>query len=132
MRADVARFVQGGRPVYAECGGLMYLTEAIIDADGQSRPMVGIFPTVARMQPRLAALGYAEVVAADDEGWLRPGEQARGHEFRYSVIDEMPGQISRRYQVSTKAGERQEGFGIGATLASYGHLHFGSCPQFAA
>ncbi len=132
MRTDVARFVQGGRPVYAECGGLMYLAEAIIDAEGQTRPMVGIFPTRARMQPSLATLGYAEVEGADDEGWLRAGEQARGHEFRYSVIDEMPEHVLRRYRVSTKAGERKEGFASGAVLASYVHLHFGSCPQFAA
>ena len=132
MRADVAHFVHSDKPVYAECGGLMYLTEAIIDTEGESHTMVGVFPTRARMQPRLAALGYAEVVATDDEGWLRRGEQARGHEFRYSVIDEMPGQIHQRYQVSTKAGERQEGFAVGAALASYVHLHFGSCPQFAA
>jgi len=132
MRADVARFVQGARPVYAECGGLMYLTEAIIDADGQARPMVGIFPTRTRMQRHLAAIGYAEVEGVDDKGWLRAGEQARGHEFRYSLIDEMPEQILRRYRVSTKAGERKEGFTVGALLASYVHLHFRSCPQFAA
>jgi len=47
MRADVARFVQSGKPVYAECGGLMYLTEAIIDAETRSFPMVGVFPTRA-------------------------------------------------------------------------------------
>src|SRR6266446_1838896 len=61
MRADVAGFAQSGKPVYGECGGLMYLTEAIVDQESQSFPMVGVFPSRARMQPRLAALGYAEV-----------------------------------------------------------------------
>lgn len=132
MRADVARFVQSGKPVYAECGGLMYLTEAIINEEAPAYPMVGIFPTRARMQPQLAALGYAEVEGMDDAGWLRSGEQARGHEFRYSVIDEMPEQIPRHYRVSTMAGKRKEGFAVGAVLASYVHLHFRSCPRFAA
>ena len=132
MRADVARFAQSGKPVYAECGGLMYLTEAIVDQESHAFPMVGVFPTCARMQPQLAALGYAGVQGTNAAGWLRPGEQARGHEFRYSVIDEMPDHIGRRYRVSTMAGERQEGFTVGGVLASYVHLHFGSCPRFAA
>ena len=132
MRADVAGFAQSGKPVYGECGGLMYLTEAIVDQESQSFPMVGVFPSRARMQPRLAALGYAEVEGTNKTGWLRPGERARGHEFRYSVIDEMPDQIQRRYRVSTMAGERQDGFSVGGVLASYVHLHFKSCPRFAA
>lgn len=132
MRADVARFVQSGKPVYAECGGLMYLTEAIVDEETRAFPMVGVFPTRARMQPRLAGLGYVEVEGLDHSGWLPLGERARGHEFRYSVIDEMPEEIQRRYRVTTAAGERQEGFAVGGVLASYIHLHFGSCPRFAA
>jgi cobyrinic acid a,c-diamide synthase len=132
MRADVARFAQSGKPVYGECGGLMYLTEAIVDQESRAFPMVGVFPTCARMQPQLAALGYAEVAGMTKAGWLRTGEQARGHEFRYSVIDEMPQHIGRRYRVSTMSGERHEGFTVGAVLASYVHLHFGSCPRFAA
>jgi cobyrinic acid a,c-diamide synthase len=132
MRNDVARFAQSGKPVYGECGGLMYLTEAIVDQASHSFPMVGVFPTRARMQPRLAALGYAEVEGTNKTGWLRPGEHARGHEFRYSLIDEMPEQIQRHYHMSTIAGARQDGFSIGSVLASYVHLHFGSCPRFAA
>lgn len=132
MRDDVARFAQSGKPVYGECGGLMYLTEAIVDQESHSFPMVGVFPTRARMQPRLAALGYAEVEGMNKTGWLRPDERARGHEFRYSVIDEMPEQIQRCYRVSTMAGERQDGFSVGSVLGSYVHLHFGSCPRFAA
>jgi cobyrinic acid a,c-diamide synthase len=105
-------------PVYAECGGFMYLTQAIVDADGRSWPMAGIFPTVARMQKRLAKLGYTEIEWA-------PGERARGHEFRYSVIDPMPDSISREYR------EPAEAYRVRHVLASYVHLHFGSCPRFA-
>jgi cobyrinic acid a,c-diamide synthase len=132
MRADVARFAQSGKPVYAECGGLMYLSEAIVDQESHAFPMVGVFPTCARMHSRLAALGYAEVEGTNNAGWLRAGERARGHEFRYSVIDEMPAHIQRRYRVNTMSGERHEGFTVRAVLASYVHLHFGSCPRFAA
>jgi cobyrinic acid a,c-diamide synthase len=131
MRTDVARFAQSGKPVYAECGGLMYLTAAIVDLESHAFPMVGVFPTRARVQSQLAAIGYAQVECTSNSGWLQIGEQARGHEFRYSVIDEMPEEIQRHYRVSTMAGERSEGFAAGSVLASYIHLHFGSCPQFA-
>ena len=132
MRAGIADFAKSGGPVYAECGGFMYLSEGIVDQEGCLHPMAGVFPTRARMQSRLAALGYAEIEGVDSGAWLQPGERARGHEFRYSSIEEMPGHIERIYRVSSKGSEKREGFRQGATVASYVHLHFVSCPQFAA
>jgi cobyrinic acid a,c-diamide synthase len=125
MRAAVAEFIANDAPVYAECGGFMYLTQAIVDTEGRNWPMVGIFPTIARMQNRLAKLGYIEVEASHAECWLAPGERARGHEFRYSVIDPMPETVCRAYR------EPAEGYRVRSVLASYVHLHFGSCPSFA-
>lgn len=110
MRQQVADFVARGGPVYAECGGFMYLTESIVDLAGREWPVAGVFPTKARMQQRLAKLGYVEVETA--------AGKARGHEFRYSITDAMPESVTRRgsgYQV-------QNAFG------SYVHLHFRSCP----
>ena len=125
MQAAIAEFVANDAPVYAECGGFMYLTKAIVDVEGRSWPMAGIFPTTARMQKRLARLGYIEVETRDAEGWLSPGECARGHEFRYSVIDPMPETICRVYR------EPAEGYQVRSALGSYVHLHFLSCPSFA-
>jgi len=125
MRNAVAAFVALEAPVYAECGGFMYLTEAIIGADGRRWPMAGIFPTCTRMQTRLAKLGYIEVEGADTEGWLSNGEHARGHEFRYSLIDPMPATISRVYR------EPAEGYRTRSAVGSYIHLHFLSSPGFA-
>jgi cobyrinic acid a,c-diamide synthase len=125
MRRALAEFATGDLPVYAECGGFMYLTEAIVDAEGRSWPMAGIFPTRARMLQRLAKLGYIEVENCRGAGWLPAGERARGHEFRYSVIDPMPETISRVYR------EPAEGYRVRSVVASYVHLHFGSCPSFA-
>lgn len=132
MRSAVSHFALSGRPVYAECGGFMYLTEMVIDADGREHSMVGLFPTKARVQKKLAALGYAEVTGTHETGWLRAGESARGHEFRYSMIDDLPASIMRLYSINSRGRERCEGFAIRATLASYIHLHFKSCPQMAA
>ena len=125
MRAAIVEFAANDAPVYAECGGFMYLTRAIVDAEGRSWPMGGIFPTSTRMQKRLAKLGYIEVENCEAEGWLVPGEHARGHEFRYSVIDPMPETIRRLYK------EPAEGYRVRSVLGSYVHLHFLSCPNFA-
>jgi len=117
MREAVAQFVKRNGPVYAECGGFMYLTEAIVDADGRAWPMVGVFPTKARMQNRLEKLGYVEVETSSGT--------ARGHEFRYSTIDPMPERIERTYWSDA------EGYRVHAALGSYVHLHFLSCPRLA-
>ena len=122
MRKAVREFASAGGPVYAECGGLMYLTEAIVDGAGREFGMAGVFPTRARMQTKPAALGYLEVEAAADHLWLRRGERLRGHQFRYSAIDAMPESIQRAYDL---------GYTAGNVLGSYVHLHFGACPDFA-
>jgi cobyrinic acid a,c-diamide synthase len=115
MHAAIRRLIGSGAPVYAECGGFMYLTDAIADEAGCCWPMVGIFPTVARMRTRMTRLGYTEVEMAS-------GERARGHQFRYSEIDPLPDTIERPYA---------DGYRIGEVIASYTHLHFLSCPGFA-
>jgi cobyrinic acid a,c-diamide synthase len=132
MLAAIREFAQAGAPVYAECGGFMYLTQAIADSTGLEHPMVGLFPTRARMQARLAALGYLEAEASADALWLKTGERLRGHEFRYSEIDSMPPEIERCLTLNNTHGVRQEGYRVGSVLAGYAHVHFRSCPDFAA
>jgi cobyrinic acid a,c-diamide synthase len=131
MLESIRRFAAAGHPVYAECGGFMYLTEAIIDTNGHEHLMAGIFPTRARMKPRLAALGYLEVEAPSDSLWLRAGERLRGHEFRHSEIDPMPPAIRRCFQLTNGREARTEGYSTASVLAGYTHLHFTSAPQFA-
>jgi cobyrinic acid a,c-diamide synthase len=126
---DAVRQFDG--PIYAECGGFMYLTLAIVDAAGAAYPMAGLFPTCARMQPRLAALGYLEAEAPADVLWLRAGERVRGHEFRHSEIDPMPPEVRRCLLLRNGRRERAEGYRTGLVLAGYAHLHFGSAPEFA-
>lgn len=130
MRASVREFAAGGGPVYAECGGLMYLTDAIVDSAGRSFSMAGVFPTCARMQARVT-LGYTEVEITTDWLWLRGGERLRGHQFRYSSIDAMPACVGRAYCLVGNTRKESEGYTSGAVLGSYVHLHFGACPDFA-
>jgi len=125
MRSAVAAFVARNGPVYAECGGFMYLCQEIVDGAGQNWPMAGVFPAKVRMQNRLAKLGYTEVEGNRESLWLPSGVRARGHEFRYSTADPMPPEVTRTYSGAS------EGYRVRRACGSYVHLHFLSCPTLA-
>ncbi len=133
MRQALKEGAAAGLPIYAECGGLMYLAQEIRDLEGQAHPMAGVFPFTVRMLPRLKALGYREVTLAA-AGLLGPaGTKARGHEFHYS---EMVGEPARGAPpLPPHVPQRWRGRGGRLlrhnVLASYVHLHFGSNPEVA-
>jgi cobyrinic acid a,c-diamide synthase len=129
MQASVCNFARRGGPIYAECGGFMYLSEAIVDQSGTEHSMCGLFPTRARLHSRLAGFGYAEVRVCENASWLPTNQLLRGHQFRYSEIDPMPASVPNIYAPSQ--GGPVAGFRIGDTVGSYFHLHFRSCPDFA-
>jgi cobyrinic acid a,c-diamide synthase len=129
MRRDVADFAQAGGPIYAECGGLMYLCTAIRTLDGSTHPMVGIIPGEAEMRDRLQALGYVEVETQAPTLLGPPGVRFRGHQFRYSEL-RLHGDVACVYTVrKRRSGEVvREGYHAGSTLASYVHAHWASNP----
>lgn len=131
LKEEIRKAVEGELPVYAECGGFIYLTEGV--ANGESlQPFVGIFPVTTRMLPRRKALGYREVKLLGDSIIGSAGTVARGHEFHYSEMEEMPHHVERLYRVNRKGVVlRDEGFRCKNCLASYIHLHFGSSPALA-
>jgi cobyrinic acid a,c-diamide synthase len=133
MRAAIRHFIEAGGTVYAECGGLMYLTETLTDCAGRQYPMVGAYPFKTRMLPRLEALGYREVVTTK-KTFIAPVEKIRGHEFHYSEIRGfVPGKkIQTAYSKEGPGKTRiSEGYYYKNCLGSYVHLHFGSNPEFA-
>ena len=131
MKGAILRAVEGDMPVYAECGGFIYLTEGV-QSEGDLHPFVGVFPVRTRMLPRRKALGYREVLFTGDGPIGPAGTAARGHEFHYSEMEEMPGEIERLYRVNRKGVELGcEGYRRRNCLASYIHLHFGSSPVIA-
>jgi cobyrinic acid a,c-diamide synthase len=134
VRAAVARLARDGLPIYAECGGLMYLAESLEDLEGARHPMVGVLPAAVRMRPPRLTLGYAEVEFAADTLLGPVGAAARGHEFHYSTPGPVPESVTRVYRVRRRGdpGSRAEGFLVGRTLMSYVHLHFASSPAMAA
>jgi len=133
IKRDIMDAAEIGIPIYAECGGLMYLTEGIRDTEGVFHPMVGLLPTKARMLERRKALGYREVTIRSGKNLFTPGKKARGHEFHYSDIDFMPTGVKRVYKLlKPSTGEvEKEGYVTGSVLASYVHLHFASNREFA-
>jgi cobyrinic acid a,c-diamide synthase len=130
MRRALRGFIEAGGPVYAECGGLMYLTKALIDGQKREHPMVGAYAFKSRMLPQLRALGYREV-AAGRKAFIARGQKMRGHEFHYSELAG-PVRVERVYSVrAAGTGESAEGYRFKNCLGSYVHVHFGSNPAFA-
>jgi cobyrinic acid a,c-diamide synthase len=129
----VRHFAESTRPIYAECGGLMYLAEGIRTLDGSTWPMAGLVPGVAVMSPRLQALGYVEVETRAASILGPVGTRFRGHQFRYSILDESGAEaLPHLYTVRPKWGaEFEEGYTREDLVASYVHAHWASNPSIA-
>jgi cobyrinic acid a,c-diamide synthase len=120
LRTDVARLARAGRPVIAECAGLLYLAREL---DGQ--PMCGVLDATAGMTARLT-LGYRDATAAADSVVAPAGAAVRGHEFHRTAVDP-PHSPDPAWMV----GDRPEGFVRGSVHASYLHLHWAGYPELA-
>ncbi|HTO12235.1 MAG TPA: cobyrinate a,c-diamide synthase [Candidatus Binatia bacterium] len=132
VRKSVRRFAEAGRPIYAECGGLMFLADSLEDVAGRVHPMVGLLPAAVRMREHGLTLGYAEVTLAAATLLGPAGAVVRGQEFHASTLGPVPPSITRAYRVRAPGGgERAEGYAVGRALMSYVHLHFASCPAVA-
>jgi cobyrinic acid a,c-diamide synthase len=116
-------------PIYAECGGFMVLTQAVIGRDGGRWPMAGLVPGVTRMNDGLASLGYRHARALRANLLADAGVILRGHEFRYStwLAEESDAPYQQAWSVSGTRGAAPAdsvGFAAGNLLASYLHVHF--------
>ncbi len=131
----VRHAVQKGMPIYAECGGLMTLSQSIETIEGKVYPMAGVFSFATRMLNKRKALGYTEVELRRPCLLGAPGRRLRGHEFHYSEIVNFDGTDQDfAYELNGRGGatSRLEGYSKGSVLASYIHLHWGSLPQAPA
>jgi cobyrinic acid a,c-diamide synthase len=122
LRADIAAFARSGRPVLAECGGLLYLCEEL---DGV--PMCGVLPARGRMAGRLS-IGYREAIAVAGSALWQAGEAVRGHEFHYSAVE---GDGAAAWELTARGRTRAEGLVAGAVHGSYLHVHWAAFPQAA-
>jgi len=122
-----------GMPIYAECGGLMYLTEQLSDQQGRHWPMVGLLPGHSRMTDRVM-LGYRTVRTPQNGPLLAAGTTLRGHEFHYSRWEAPTSGVRPAYEVLPRSdGETAYGEGaqLGNLVASYVHLHWLTRPTMA-
>ena len=126
LREALAQHVGQGKPVWAECGGMLALCESMTDLQGAQQPLWAVLPGRVTMQNRLGGLGMQQLVL--------PMGLLRGHTFHYSRLD-TPMAFSTR---SSRPGaevhaERGEAFyASGSVRASYFHAWFASCPAAAA
>ena len=133
MLEQVREFCAGNRPVYAECGGLLYLCRGI-DCDGGAHEFTGVLPCRAQLLTKRQALGYVEVTLEHATIFGAAGDTLRGHEFHYSRLSDDPaGRDGWRHAYRVRHNRSgticAEGYQRGNILASYVHLHLASRPQ---
>lgn len=131
-----------GMPIYAECGGLMYLVDTLVDFSAKGRsasggknrnfPMVGIFKCSVKMGGKLNRMGYVNVNVIEDNILSDRGDKNKAHIFHWSRLENIPEDTSYAYEIS-KGGAivSYDGLIKGNVLAGYAHLHFGSNMKFA-
>jgi cobyrinic acid a,c-diamide synthase len=127
--SDIRQFVALRRPVYAECGGMMYLGESLRTRDGKVHEMSGVLPIETDMTEKLVHFGYVEVELLLDSLIGTKGTVLRGHSFhcsQCSATRDLPATFEARYTLSKRT--RAEGYACGNVLASYIHLHFRGAP----
>ncbi len=130
MRDDIRQAARMGMPIFAECGGLMYLGKGIVDGYGRRHELCGVFPWTSRMLARRKALGYRDVEIKPCP-MLPEGGRIRGHEYHYSEISR-PWNEKRIFRFMDRDGKRvREGYLYKNTLATYVHVHFASNKAFA-
>ena len=154
MMKSINDWANSGKPIYSECGGLMYLSKGIYDFNGNFFEMAGVFPFETEMKKGKSHLGYREIILKEDCILGKKGNELKGHEFHYSEIVKgqaegtVPdlrtersgvvesglsppargGIINKIYSVSGNSVNKLagEGYTFKNTLASYIHVHFGS------
>ncbi|WP_137894787.1 cobyrinate a,c-diamide synthase [Ramlibacter sp. 2FC] len=126
MAESLAAHVAAGRPIWAECGGMMALFEELVSAEGESTPAWGLLPGRVSMQKRLAALGPQQLALGD--------QVLRGHTFHYSTCATPLAPVARTARPgSAPAPEAGEAlYRQGPVRASYFHAWFASSPEATA
>ncbi|MGC2048333.1 MAG: cobyrinic acid a,c-diamide synthase, partial [Gallionella sp.] len=132
LRSEIRQVIDKGMPVYAECGGMMYLSRSIA-FQGRSYEMVGAIPGDVKMHAKPVGRGYVHLREDPEHPWPRqdsPATQIRAHEFHYSSLENLPPDQHFAYHVERGHGitGQRDGLILNNLLASYTHLRtIGSC-----
>lgn len=133
LRGEIRSAAANGLPVYAECGGLMYLGEGI-RASGKLFPMVGALPLWSEFTDRPQGHGYTELETCAANPFFEVGTVFKGHEFHYSKVASLDeSKVSLVFNVRRGRGldGRKDGVARWNVLATYSHIHASSCEQWA-
>ncbi|MHC4873598.1 MAG: cobyrinate a,c-diamide synthase [Planctomycetota bacterium] len=127
MISEIKEFAHQGKAIYAECGGLIYLSESLTDLAENEFEMCGVVPIRTRMLTKLKRLGYREVEIKENSLWGDEGTRICGHEYHYSEITKEnlnKGEWRKIYLSRGRDIETEQGFYNGNILASYIHLYW--------
>lgn len=133
LRESLKRLADGGLPIYAECGGLMYLGEKLV-LDGVSYPMTGILPIAFGFSRKPQGHGYTVIRVERENPYFEVGTELRGHEFHYSSVLEWRGNdadLAFSMERGTGFHEHRDGVCYKNVLATYTHIHALGTPAWA-
>ncbi|MCR5029964.1 MAG: cobyrinate a,c-diamide synthase [Selenomonadaceae bacterium] len=136
MRASIKAAAEKGMPIYAECGGFMYLMRRVTDFDGNSFPMLGVIPGEVAMNKKLQTVGYVSAEMMRDTVLGSKGTVLHGHEFHFSseCEPETGADYPRAFtfRKTRNPSPYAAGYAKGNILGSYLHLHFAGSEDAAA
>jgi cobyrinic acid a,c-diamide synthase len=133
FRKELKALAEDNLPIYAECGGLMYLGEELV-LEGESYPMAGVLPLSFDFYPRPQGHGYTIVTVENENPFYEIGTEIRGHEFHYSRVRHWTGDAKDlvfRMQRGVGITKDQDGICYKNVLATYTHIHSLGTPQWA-
>jgi cobyrinic acid a,c-diamide synthase len=132
IRRTIKRKAEEGMPIFAECGGLMYLTRAITDLEQTRHSMVAVLDCETQMVRKLT-LNYTQATILKENILGRPGNSIKGHEFHFSKLNDVPSDTQFAYAMKRGSGvdSGKDGWIEYATLAQYMHLNFAAFPRSA-
>jgi len=132
LKKSIYQKAEYGLPIYAECGGLMYLIKSLMDFKKRKFSMVGVFKCSVSMGDRLHRMGYVNVRVIKDNILGKEGDRIRAHVFHWSRLVNVPKNSSFAYKIiKDKNNVFYDGLMKRNVLASYAHLHFAANKKFA-
>jgi cobyrinic acid a,c-diamide synthase len=134
FRESVRQAAEQGMPIYAECGGLIFLGKSIV-VEGTEYPLAGVFPVKFSMSQKPQGHGYTMFTVERENPFYPIGTQVKGHEFRYSVVESWEGaaeDLALRMERGTGFQNKRDGLQKNNVLALYTHVLAPGAPEWAA
>ncbi len=132
LRSDIRKAGEKGLPIYAECGGLMYLGRSI-QTSSQNFEMVGLLPLDSQMESKPQGHGYTIMEANSDQNWFAEETEIKGHEFHNSRVINLDPYV--KFGLNVKRGHgidgQHDGICYKNVFAAYNHIHALGCPEWA-